>query len=33
MEHLPMIVAVIAFSGILYAVYDAITHKSNHQHR
>ncbi|CAI6149047.1 MAG: hypothetical protein SPLUMA2_SPLUMAMAG2_00227 [uncultured Sulfurimonas sp.] len=29
MEHLPMIVAVIAFSGILYAIYDAITHKSN----
>jgi len=29
MENLPIIVAVIAFSGILYAVYDAVTHKSS----
>ena len=27
MEYLPIIVAIIAFGGILYAVYDAITHK------
>ena len=27
MENLPIIVAVIAFGGILYAVYDAVTHK------
>ena len=31
MENLPIIVAIIAFGGILYAVYDAITHKSTHQ--
>ena len=30
MENLPIIVAVIAFGGILYAVYEAVTHKSLH---
>jgi hypothetical protein len=33
MENLPIIVAVIAFSGILYAVYDAVTHKTNFKKR
>ncbi len=31
MEILPMIVAIIAFGGILYAVYDALTHKNPYQ--
>ncbi len=31
MENLPIIVAIIAFGGILYAVYDAVTHKTNLQ--
>lgn len=31
MEHLPTVVAIIAFSGILYVVYDVITHKSHSQ--
>ena len=29
MENLPIIVAIIAFGGILYTVYDVITHKSH----
>ena len=29
MENLPIIVAIIAFSGILYAVYDAVTHNTH----
>jgi len=30
MDNLPIIVAIIAFGGILYAVYEAVTHKSPH---
>lgn len=30
-EFLPTIVAIIAFGGILYAVYDTVTHSVNHK--
>ena len=30
MEHLPILVTIIAFGGILYSVYDAVTHKNSH---
>jgi len=31
-EFLPIIVAIIAFGGILYAVYDTATHKFTVKH-
>ncbi len=30
-EYLPTIVAIIAFGGILYAVYDTVTHNIKHK--
>ena len=32
MEYLPTIAAVIVFGGILYAMYEAITHKQPEHH-
>jgi hypothetical protein len=33
MQYLTYLAAIIAFGGILYAVYDAITHKDTHLQR